>query len=100
MLPKDENSLIEFFEKTVTKHGDKAAYNCLGQTVSFNDIDVLSSQFASYLVNECNLEKGDRVAIQLPNLIQYPIVAWGIIRAGLIVVNTNPLYTERELLHQ
>ena len=100
MLPKNESSLIEFFEKTVTKHGDKAAYKCLGQTVSFSDIDVLSSQFASYLINECNLEKGDRVAIQLPNLIQYPIVAWGIIRAGLIVVNTNPLYTERELLHQ
>jgi|TARA_B110000438_G_scaffold17723_1_gene16527 long-chain acyl-CoA synthetase len=100
IAPKDENSLIDFFDNSLKEHKDKPAYKCLGQTISYEDIDTLSAQFAAYLINECHLKKGDRVAIQLPNLIQYPIVAWGIIRAGLIVVNTNPLYTERELLHQ
>jgi long-chain acyl-CoA synthetase len=60
----------------------------------------MSGNFAAYLRNDAGLELGDRVAIQLPNLIQYPVAAWGIIRAGLVLVNTNPLYTERELRHQ
>ena len=100
MTPKGEHSLIDFFDNSIKEHKDKPAYNCLGQTISYQEIEKLSAQFATYLISECHLKKGDRVAIQLPNLIQYPIVAWGIIRAGLIVVNTNPLYTERELLHQ
>jgi long-chain acyl-CoA synthetase len=60
----------------------------------------MSASFAAYLSGDGGLQSGDRVAIQLPNLIQYPIVAWGILRAGLVLVNTNPLYTERELRHQ
>ncbi|NHW87888.1 AMP-binding protein, partial [Escherichia coli] len=59
-----------------------------------------SAQFANYLIHELNLKKGERVAIMLPNILQYPVAIFGVLRAGLTVVNTNPLYTERELKHQ
>ncbi len=70
------------------------------RTLSYDDIDRLSKQFASYLLNELKLKKGDRVAIMLPNVLQYPVALFGVLRAGLTVVNTNPLYTARELRHQ
>jgi len=76
------------------------AFTCLGQTLDFAEIDKLSQQFASYLQNHTNLKAGDRVAVQLPNLLQYPVAVFGILRAGMIVVNTNPLYTDREVKHQ
>ncbi len=94
------NNLIEPFLEACEKYADKPAYSCFGQELTFSEIGQKSDAFARYLRNELGLQTGDRVAVQLPNLIQYPIVAWGILRAGLILVNTNPLYTERELVHQ
>ncbi len=98
----DQNytSVLDLFERACAEFSDKIAFTCLGQDVTFRDIETMSAQFAAYLHNETSLEPGDRVAIQLPNLIQYPVAAWGILRAGLVLVNTNPLYTERELRHQ
>jgi long-chain acyl-CoA synthetase len=98
----DENytSVLDLFERTCSEFADNIAFTCLGQDVTFREIDEMSRNFAAYLRSDAGLEPGDRVAIQLPNLIQYPVAAWGIIRAGLVLVNTNPLYTERELRHQ
>ena len=94
------SSVVEVFNKSVVKFADRPAFTALGQTLSYGDIDRLSADFAAYLQNETGLQKGDRIAVQLPNLLQYPIVVFGAMRAGLIVVNTNPLYTEREMEHQ
>lgn len=80
--------------------GPKPAFTSFGRTIDYNELDRLSAAFAVYLQQETNLQPGDRVAIQLPNLIQYPIVLFGILRAGLVVVNTNPLYTPQEMQHQ
>jgi long-chain acyl-CoA synthetase len=98
----DENytSVLDLFERACAEFTDRIAFSCLGQDVTFREIDEMSRNFAAYLRNDAGLELGDRVAVQLPNLIQYPVAAWGIIRAGLVLVNTNPLYTERELRHQ
>ncbi len=93
-------SVIEVFNANVKKYADRPAFTALGKTLTYGELDRLSSDFASYLQNQTNLKKGDRIAVQLPNLLQYPIVVFGAMRAGLIVVNTNPLYTERELEHQ
>ena len=78
----------------------RPAYSNMGKCLTYGEVDRLSAQFASYLLNDLKLQKGDRVAIMLPNVLQYPIAAFGILRAGLTVVNTNPLYTARELKHQ
>ncbi|MDP2504427.1 AMP-binding protein [Oceanobacter sp. 3_MG-2023] len=94
------NSVIELFDRFVKKFADRPAFMCLGHTLSYQDLDVLSAQFASYLQHELGLQPGERIAIQLPNILQYPIVVFGAMRAGLVVVNTNPLYTEREMEHQ
>lgn len=94
------SSLIDLIERTSQRFGDKTAYACLGKTSSFNDIERDSRYFAAYLQNNTNLKPGDRIAIQLPNITQFVIAAYGALRAGLILVNTNPLYTERELIHQ
>ncbi|WP_415885769.1 AMP-binding protein [Neptuniibacter sp. QD37_6] len=80
--------------------GPKPAFTSFGRTIDYNELDRLSAAFAVYLQQETNLQPGDRVAIQLPNLVQYPIVLFGILRAGLVVVNTNPLYTPQEMQHQ
>ena len=93
-------NVVEVFNKSVKKFADRPAFTALGQTLNYGEIDRLSANFAAYLQNETNLQKGDRIAVQLPNLLQYPIVVFGAMRAGLIVVNTNPLYTEREMEHQ
>ncbi len=93
-------NLIAAFEHSARKHGDTEAFHCLGKAISFAQVEKLSRDFAAYLLTECGLLQGDRIAIQLPNLVQYPIVAWGALRAGLTVVNTNPLYTKRELVYQ
>ncbi|CAH0990673.1 Long-chain-fatty-acid--CoA ligase [Sinobacterium norvegicum] len=98
--PEGHSSLIPLFEQSCRLNAEKPVYACMGQSISFADLGHMSRQFAAFLVNGLGLQKGDRIAIQLPNLIQYPVVAWGALRAGLIVVNTNPLYTEYELLHQ
>lgn len=88
------------FEEAVAEYADRVAYSCLGKDITFSELDTLSAAFGAWLLSEGGLTKGDRVAVQLPNLLQYPIAAWGVLRAGLILVNTNPLYTERELEHQ
>ena len=93
-------NVVEVFNKSVKKFADRPAFSALGQTLTYGDIDRLSANFAAYLQNETTLQKGDRIAVQLPNLLQYPVVVFGAMRAGLIVVNTNPLYTEREMEHQ
>ena len=98
--PNHYNSLIELLEESFEKYTDRTAYHNLGRDISFSELDGLSANFASYLTNELKLEKGDRVAIQMPNVLQYPVAMFGILRAGLIVVNTNPLYTPREMEHQ
>ena len=93
-------SVLDLFERACAEFAEKIAFSCLGQDISFRQMDDMSGKFASYLRGPAGLQHGDRVAIQLPNLIQYPVAAWGILRAGLVLVNTNPLYTKRELRHQ
>ena len=93
-------NLTDNFNFAIKRDGEKIAFSCLGQDITFDELDKLSKQFGAYLRCEYGLNAGERIAIQIPNLIQYPIVAWGAIHAGLVIVNTNPLYTERELLHQ
>ena len=94
------NSLADLIEERLTKHADKPAFNCLGQTLSFAEIDQKSYALAVWLQQHSGLQAGDRIVIQLPNLIQYPIAAYAALRAGLVLVNTNPLYTTREMKHQ
>ena len=93
-------SLLASFAWSCEEHADIEAFKCLGKPISYVEIEALTRDFAAYLLNECGLSKGDRIAIQLPNLVQYPIAAWGALRAGLVIVNTNPLYTKRELIYQ
>ncbi len=93
-------SLLEMFENAVRKHPDIPAYINMGQVLTFRKLEERSRAFAAYLQNELRLEKGDRVALMMPNLLQYPIALFGVLRAGLVVVNVNPLYTPRELEHQ
>ncbi|HCZ35185.1 MAG TPA: long-chain-fatty-acid--CoA ligase [Cytophagales bacterium] len=98
--PLEYNSLIELFEVAAQKYPNRIAFENFGKQISFAEIDRLSTAFAAYLQNELKLKKGDRVAIQMPNLIQFPIAFMGVIKAGMIAVNTNPLYTPREMEHQ
>ncbi|MBX2916201.1 MAG: AMP-binding protein [Cyclobacteriaceae bacterium] len=94
------NSLIELFEVAAKKYPNRIAFENFGKEISFAEVDRLSTAFAAYLQTELKLKKGDRVAIQMPNLIQFPIAFMGVIKAGMIAVNTNPLYTPREMEHQ
>jgi long-chain acyl-CoA synthetase len=93
-------SVTDVFLEACEKYGQKPAYSCMGQTLSFADMERLTANFASYLQNHTGLEVGDRIAIQLPNVLQFPIAVFGAMRAGMVVVNTNPLYTAREMEHQ
>ena len=93
-------SIIEVFAEAVKNYGDRPCFTNLNHTITYNQLDQLSDQFASYLLNICKLKKGDRIAIQMPNLLQYPVVLFGAMKAGMIIVNTNPLYTDREMEHQ
>ena len=94
------NTVVELLDHAFAKHASLPAYTCLDCTFSFADIDRLSAQFAHYLQTKTKLKPGDKIAIQLPNIPQYPVVLYGAIRAGMVVVNTNPLYTAREIEHQ
>ncbi len=98
--PLQYNSLIELIEESFQDFSERPAFTGIGHTLTYQDIDRLSAQFAAWLQNDTSLKQGDRIAIQLPNLLQYPVVAFGALRAGLVIVNTNPLYTARELRHQ
>ncbi|WP_026235726.1 AMP-binding protein [Echinicola pacifica] len=93
-------SVVGLFEECVRKYGNAIAYECMGKTLSFVEVDELSRDFAAYLQQSLKLKPGERIAIQMPNLLQYPVVMFGALRAGLIVVNTNPLYTSPEMEHQ
>ncbi len=93
-------SIVSVFQRAIDRYRDRPAFANLGKILTYADVDQLSAQLAAYLLGELNLKKGDRVAIMLPNCLQYPIATFGILRAGLTVVNVNPLYTPRELRHQ
>ena len=93
-------SIVSVLESSCQRFRERPAFSNFGTTITYGDLDRLSSQFAAYLINDLKLKKGDRVALMMPNLLQYPIAIMGVLRAGLIVVNTNPLYTGRELKHQ
>jgi long-chain acyl-CoA synthetase len=98
--PEEYNSLIDLLEECFDKYGDLPAYENMGKTISFRELDYLSKRFASYLQNVAHLKQGEKIAILMPNLLQYPVALFGALRAGLIVVNTNPLYTAREMEYQ
>jgi long-chain acyl-CoA synthetase len=98
--PSELASLQALLERSFAKFADRQAYTCAGRTITYGDLERLSRQFAAYLQQVAGLRKGDRVAIMLPNILQYPVVIAAAFRAGLTVVNTNPLYTPRELEHQ
>ncbi|MBP2279991.1 long-chain acyl-CoA synthetase [Psychrobacter sp. PL19] len=98
-MPDDNTSLLEVFERNFQRYGRKPAYICMGASITYKQLDLYSRQIASYL-QSLGLVKGDKVGVMMPNLLQYPIAALGIIRAGMILVNINPLYTSRELSHQ
>lgn len=93
-------SISDLFDKSIKKYSNLAAFHNMGTTISYEELGVYATQFASYLQNDLGLKKGDRVAIMSPNLLQYPIALFGILKAGCVCVNVNPLYTERELTHQ
>lgn len=94
------DSVTDVFHSAVKRFAQKPAFTCMGKTLSFAELDRLSADFAAWLQHETDLEPGDRIAIQLPNVLQFPVAVFGALRAGLVVVNTNPLYTEREMAHQ
>ena len=98
--PDQYASLKAMFEENARKYARRPAYSNLGATLSYADLDRLSRQFGVWLQKVAGLKKGDRVAIMMPNLLQYPVALFGILRNGMVAVNVNPLYTERELEHQ
>ena len=93
-------SIVAVLKNACDKYSDNPAFANFGKTISYADVDRLSTQFANYLLHDLKLKKGDRVALMMPNILQYPIAIFGVLRAGLTVVNTNPMYTARELKHQ
>ena len=93
-------SLTQIFERSCERFADLPAYGNLGVSITFRELDRMSRDFGAYLQKVVGLKKGDRVAIMLPNVLQYPVALFGILRAGLTAVNTNPMYTPRELEHQ
>ncbi|MBO9665702.1 MAG: AMP-binding protein [Bdellovibrio sp.] len=93
-------SLMEIYDESIRKFGAKKAFTNMGVSLTFNELDQKVSQFASFLQNELKLKKGDRIAIQMPNLLQFPVAAFAALRVGLTIVNTNPLYSAKEMQHQ
>ncbi|WP_455262322.1 AMP-binding protein [Neisseria sp.] len=94
------SSISDVFRQSVEKFADKPAFQNMGKTLTYAEVGKLATDFASYLQNVLKLPRGERVAIMMPNVLQYPIALFGILQAGLVAVNTNPLYTPRELEHQ
>ncbi|MDY4284487.1 long-chain fatty acid--CoA ligase [Xanthomonas sp. LF06-19] len=97
---EEYRSVAAVFESSVAKFGDRPAYSNFGKTLTYREAGELARQFAGYLLGELQLKKGDRVALMMPNCLQYPIATFGVLLAGMTVVNVNPLYTPRELRHQ
>jgi long-chain acyl-CoA synthetase len=98
--PEEYPSLKHLFEEACRRHAAKPAFTNMDRTLTYAEMDELSRRFGAWLQKEAGLRKGDRIAIMMPNLLQYPIAIIGALRAGLTVVNTNPLYTPREVEHQ
>jgi len=98
--PEQYRSLAHLFEESCAKYADRPAYSNFGRTITFRQLDAMSRAFGAWLQKEARLQRGDRIALMMPNILQYPIALFGALRAGLAVVNTNPLYTHRELEHQ
>ena len=94
------DTLVDVFERAVKQYPTKVAFSCMGRSMSYAELDQLSGQFAAYLQQKTDLRPGDRIALQLPNILQFPVAMFGALRAGLVIVNTNPLYTAREMEHQ
>ena len=92
-------SIRDLFDESVASFGERPAYYCMGKEITFNDLERMSTAFGAWLQSQ-GLVKGDRVALMMPNVLQYPVALFGVLRAGLVVVNVNPLYTPRELEHQ
>jgi len=97
--PDRYESLVAVFEESCRRYADRPAFENLGVTLSFRDVDKFSRDFSAYLLS-LGLPQGERIALMMPNLLQYPVALFGVLRSGLTVVNTNPLYTARELRHQ
>ncbi|WP_230969002.1 long-chain-fatty-acid--CoA ligase FadD [Nitrogeniibacter aestuarii] len=93
-------SIGDMFEKSCRQYGDRAAYVNMGKSITYTELERLSAQFGAYLQSELKLPRGTRVALMMPNLLQYPVAMYGALRAGYTIVNCNPLYTSRELEHQ
>ncbi len=98
--PDRYSSLVEMFENNVRRYADRPAFINMREVMTFRKLEERSRAFAAYLQNQLKLQKGDRVALMMPNLLQYPVALFGVLRAGMVVVNVNPLYTPRELEHQ
>jgi long-chain acyl-CoA synthetase len=98
--PDEYSSLVDMFHKSCAKYGDLPAFTNMGKTVSYNEMEQLTRDFAAWLQNVAKLQRGDRLALMMPNMIQYPVAIFGAMRAGVTLVNTNPLYTAHELRHQ
>lgn len=98
--PDHYSSLVELFENAVNTYSAQTAFINMGTEMSYQKLEERSRAFAAYLQHELKLKKGDRIALMMPNLLQYPVALFGILRAGMIAVNVNPLYTPRELEHQ
>lgn len=100
LRPEQYASLGEVLDHISASHGPLPAFNCFGHSLSYREIDELSSRFAGFLRNRLQMNPGDRIAIQLPNLLQFPVVVYAAIKADLVIVTTNPLYTAPEMKHQ
>ena len=94
------NSVLQLWTNAVSDSASAPAYTCLGQTLSYGETDQLARRVATYFQKKLNLKPGDRIAVQLPNIIQYPVVVIAALKLGLIIVNVNPMYSTREIIHQ
>ena len=93
-------TIVKLLDEAESSYPQNNAFVNFGVSMSYQDVQTKSKKFAAYLQNVLGLKKGDRIAMMMPNLLQYPVAIFGALRAGLIVVNVNPLYTPRELEHQ
>ena len=93
-------NIVEIFDESVSKFGPQVAYTNMGVTLTFNEVSAHVDALVHFLQNNTNLKKGDRIALQMPNLLQFPITIFACLKAGLVIVNTNPLYTSEEMRHQ
>ncbi|MEP7083997.1 MAG: AMP-binding protein, partial [Betaproteobacteria bacterium] len=92
-------SLAQLFDEAAAKFTDQKSYTCMGKSITFGELDAMSAAFGAFLQSK-GVAKGDRVALMMPNILQYPVCLFGVLRTGATVVNVNPLYTPRELEHQ